>query len=375
MRALFDASRRACHPLEEREGTARHEVLKKQTITVHHDVVLHRYRGIKQLRPARLPRDRLCASSTQQICSAKSFHAYFDRLHSSIGPPEGGRHRPRPATRWPPGSNGTEAARTALGSGPIDLVGGSAGSHTTMIFAWRGPGERPQSIIIRVSIRHHFLWSRRTLTPRSQRLPLSRRTPGQTEGQRLEPFRRPRCGGPQHGCGQVLAACRSTATPSTSPQFLQVDKVNLCRGGALHLDDDQLALAPLRRRTTPADSGSCRSSPGIAFPESFGLEQASPRSTGRHPRHRAFLSAEEAAPAPDSILGDSATNPFAARTAMRRPHRSEHQRDDVDRVCRDSKVNVADRADGLDFATPAVRCGRGAPAHLPTPRPVRLRAR
>src|SRR3954470_16556021 len=51
-----------------------------------------------------------------------------------------------------------EAARRALGYGPIDLLSESAGTRTAMIYAWRHPRSIHRSVMIGANPPGHFLW-------------------------------------------------------------------------------------------------------------------------------------------------------------------------------------------------------------------------
>jgi pimeloyl-ACP methyl ester carboxylesterase len=54
-----------------------------------------------------------------------------------------------------------EAARVALGYGPIDLLSQSAGTRTAMIYAWRYPDSLHSSVMIGVNPPGHYLWDPR----------------------------------------------------------------------------------------------------------------------------------------------------------------------------------------------------------------------
>jgi pimeloyl-ACP methyl ester carboxylesterase len=55
-----------------------------------------------------------------------------------------------------------EAARTALGYGPVDLLSESAGTRTAMIYAWRHPASIRRSVMLGVNPPGHFVWDART---------------------------------------------------------------------------------------------------------------------------------------------------------------------------------------------------------------------
>jgi pimeloyl-ACP methyl ester carboxylesterase len=55
-----------------------------------------------------------------------------------------------------------EAARTALGYGPIDLLSESAGTRTAMIYSWRYPESIHRSVMIGVNPPGNFLWDPQT---------------------------------------------------------------------------------------------------------------------------------------------------------------------------------------------------------------------
>jgi pimeloyl-ACP methyl ester carboxylesterase len=55
-----------------------------------------------------------------------------------------------------------EAARRALGYGPVDLISESAGTRTAMIYAWRHPDSVHRSVMLGANPPGHFLWDAET---------------------------------------------------------------------------------------------------------------------------------------------------------------------------------------------------------------------
>ena len=56
-----------------------------------------------------------------------------------------------------------EAARRALGYGPVDLLSESAGTRTAQIYSWRHPESIHRSVMIAVNPPGHFLWDAKTI--------------------------------------------------------------------------------------------------------------------------------------------------------------------------------------------------------------------
>ena len=215
-----------------------------------------------------------------------------------------------PATRLTAQVDDLEAARKALGYGPIDLVSESAGTRLAMIYAWRYPKSIHRSVMIGVNPPGHFLWSPTTtdslihtyasLCARDTFLP--------------QPHQRPR--------GLDPADCRPRARPVLVPadrQGQRPDRV-LLRPDGVHADAQPLSAPMTIDSWLSAANGDASGlwflslMSRVAFPESFvwgelaavaRADTLAPRSGTSRPA-RTAATRSSATPEPSSSTAEAA---------------------------------------------------------------------
>ena len=126
-----------------------------------HDVVLVGYRGVDGSVRLDCPEVESALKHSTDLLGAKSFRAYRDgfiacakRLRGD-GVDLAGYSLPQRVDDF-------EAARKALGYDGIDLLSGSAGTRTALIYAWRYPRSIHRSVMIGVNPPGHYLWYPKT---------------------------------------------------------------------------------------------------------------------------------------------------------------------------------------------------------------------
>ena len=127
-----------------------------------HDVVLVGYRGVDGSVRLDCPEVASALKRSTDLLGQKSFRAYTDALPLVRDAARRRTASTSPATRSPQQVDDLEAARKALGYGPIDLISESAGTRTAMIYAWRYPKSIHRSVMIGVNPPGHFLWDPKT---------------------------------------------------------------------------------------------------------------------------------------------------------------------------------------------------------------------
>ena len=131
---------------------------KASRIADRHDVVLVGYRGVDGSVRLDCPEVVSALKHSADYLAQKSFHAYSHAFGDCAA-------RLRADGVDLAGYSTTaqvddlEAARKALGYGPIDLLSESAGTRLAMIYAWRYPKSIHRSVMIGVNPPGHFLWS------------------------------------------------------------------------------------------------------------------------------------------------------------------------------------------------------------------------
>jgi pimeloyl-ACP methyl ester carboxylesterase len=126
-----------------------------------HDVVLVGYRGVDSSVRLDCPEVESALKHSTDLLGEKSFRAYADGYRacadrlSNDGVDLAGYSLPQRV-------DDLEAARTALGYGPIDLLSESAGTRTAMIYSWRYPESIHRSVMLGVNPPGHFLWDAQT---------------------------------------------------------------------------------------------------------------------------------------------------------------------------------------------------------------------
>ena len=130
-------------------------------LTAHHDVVIVGYRGVDGSSRLDCPEVTSALEHSDDLLGQQALHAYAN----------GFRECAKRLTRdgvdlagysIPELVDDMEAARVALGYGPIDLESESAGTRTAMIYSWRYPASIHRSVMIGVNPPGHFLWNPRT---------------------------------------------------------------------------------------------------------------------------------------------------------------------------------------------------------------------
>jgi len=143
--------------LEGGPGISNMHFSKASRIAGDHDVVLVGYRGVDGSEQLQCPEVVSALKRSTDLLGQKSFRAYTDGFRSCAarlradGVDIAGYSIPALV-------DDLEAARKALGYGPIDLISESAGTRTAMIYAWRYPKSIHRSVMIGVNPPGNFLW-------------------------------------------------------------------------------------------------------------------------------------------------------------------------------------------------------------------------
>jgi pimeloyl-ACP methyl ester carboxylesterase len=147
--------------LEGGPGITNTKFSKASRIAQNHDVVLVGYRGVDGSVRLDCPEVASALKRSTDLLGQKSFRAYANGFRSCAarlradGVDLAGYSIPAQV-------DDLEAARKALGYGPIDLISESAGTRTAMIYAWRYPNSIHRSVMIGVNPPGHFLWNPQT---------------------------------------------------------------------------------------------------------------------------------------------------------------------------------------------------------------------
>ncbi len=129
--------------------------------TAGHDVVMVGYRGVDGSSVLDCPEVESALKHSTDLLSGHSFHAYANAFRACAarltraGVDLAGYSMTEQVDDF-------EAARVALGYGPVDLVSESAGTRVAMIYAWRYPQSVHRSVMIGVNPPGHFLWNPNT---------------------------------------------------------------------------------------------------------------------------------------------------------------------------------------------------------------------
>jgi RND superfamily putative drug exporter len=155
---------RSAHPgapifrLEGGPGVSNMHFADASRIAGNHDVVLVGYRGVDGSVRLDCPEVTSVLKRSDHYLGQKSFRSYAQafracaaRLQES-GVDLAGHSIVAQV-------DDLEAARKALGYGPIDLLSESAGTRLAMIYAWRYPKSIHRSVMIGVNPPGHFLWN------------------------------------------------------------------------------------------------------------------------------------------------------------------------------------------------------------------------
>ena len=126
-----------------------------------HDVVLVGYRGVDGSERLDCPEVVSARESSRDFLGKASFKADEEGLRDCAARLQGDGVD-LAGYSLPERVDDLEAARRALGYGPIDLVSESFGTRIAMIYAWRYPKSIHRSVMIGVNPPGHFLWSAKT---------------------------------------------------------------------------------------------------------------------------------------------------------------------------------------------------------------------
>jgi uncharacterized membrane protein YdfJ with MMPL/SSD domain/pimeloyl-ACP methyl ester carboxylesterase len=158
---------RSAHPgapvfrLQGGPGVTNMTFSKASRLADNHDVVLVGYRGIDSSVRLDCPEVSSALKRSTDFLAQKSFRAYTQAFRDCAsrlqedGVDLAGYTLPAQA-------DDLEAARRALGYGPINLVSESVGTRLAMIYAWRYPQNANRSVLIAVNPPGHFLWDPKT---------------------------------------------------------------------------------------------------------------------------------------------------------------------------------------------------------------------
>ena len=126
-----------------------------------HDVVLVGYRGVDGSVRLDCPEVESALKHSTDFFGKTSFRAYGDafRTCQSRLTDEGVDLDGYTVTQR---VDDLEAARVALGYGPVDLVSESAGTRYAMVYAWRYPESIHRSVMIPVNPPGNFVWDAKT---------------------------------------------------------------------------------------------------------------------------------------------------------------------------------------------------------------------
>jgi uncharacterized membrane protein YdfJ with MMPL/SSD domain/pimeloyl-ACP methyl ester carboxylesterase len=157
IRALSARSAAPVFRLEGGPGISNMHFKKASRLADNHDVVLVGYRGVDGSVRLDCPEVESALKHSSDYLGRKSYsrstQAFRDcaaRLRAE-GVDLAGYSIPAQV-------DDLEAARKALGYGPIDLVSESVGTRMAMIYAWRYPASIHRSVMIGVNPPGHFLW-------------------------------------------------------------------------------------------------------------------------------------------------------------------------------------------------------------------------
>jgi pimeloyl-ACP methyl ester carboxylesterase len=126
-----------------------------------HDIVLVGYRGVDGSSVLNCPEVVSALRHSTDFTGQQSLQAYTDAFRacadrlSHAGVDLAGYSLAQRV-------DDLEAARAALGYGPIDLLSESTGTRTAMIYSWRHPESIHRSVMIGVNPPGHFLWDPKT---------------------------------------------------------------------------------------------------------------------------------------------------------------------------------------------------------------------
>jgi pimeloyl-ACP methyl ester carboxylesterase len=161
IRARSDSAGEPIFRLQGGPGLTNMEFSKASRFADNHDVVLVGYRGADGSSVLDCPEVESALKRSTDLLGETSFRAYAAGFRACAarlandGVDLAGYSLPQRV-------DDLEAARTALGYGPIDLLSESAGTRTAMIYSWRYPESIHRSVMIGVNPPGNFLWDPQT---------------------------------------------------------------------------------------------------------------------------------------------------------------------------------------------------------------------
>jgi uncharacterized membrane protein YdfJ with MMPL/SSD domain/pimeloyl-ACP methyl ester carboxylesterase len=350
--------------LEGGPGISNMHFKKANRLADNRDVVLVGYRGIDSSVRLDCPEVESALKQSADYLGRKSFRAYTRAFRDCAarlradGVDLAGYTLPQQV-------DDLEAARRALGYGPIDLVSESVGTRLAMIYAWRYPRSIHRSVMIGVNPPGHFLWDPNTTDEQIGRYS--------------------RLCAQDASCGKRtddLAASMRETTAQMPDRFwgLPIDKGAVKIASFYGLMESVTGDDPL---SAPLVLGSWLSAANgdasgfwfqsllakMAFPESFTWgELAAVSRSDTFAAKRYFASGPRRS---DSILGNAGTEFAYAGGGLVNAWPAAPDENEYINV-RDSSVPTLMIGGNLDFATPAVNATKELLPHLPNGRQVVL---
>ncbi|MBX7161914.1 MAG: alpha/beta fold hydrolase [Acidimicrobiia bacterium] len=161
IRAGSQPSREPLFRLEGGPGGTNMEFEWANRFAAERDVVLVGYRGVDGSSRLDCPEVQVALRHAGDLLGERSQKAYADAFSDCARRLDGGGVDLAGYT-LSQRADDLEAARVALGYGPVDLVSESAGTRLALIYAWRHPGSVHRSVMIGANPPGHYLWDGRT---------------------------------------------------------------------------------------------------------------------------------------------------------------------------------------------------------------------
>ena len=161
IKARSAQSREPVFRLEGGPGITNMSFPKASRFAENRDVVLVGYRGVDGSSRLDCPEVESAVSHSKDLLGDRFFTSYADGFRDCAARLTGDGVDLRGYTIQAEVDD-LEAARKALGYGPVDLVSESAGTRTALIYAWRYPKAIHRSVMIGANPPGNFLWSGKT---------------------------------------------------------------------------------------------------------------------------------------------------------------------------------------------------------------------
>jgi pimeloyl-ACP methyl ester carboxylesterase len=343
--------------LEGGPGISNMHFSKASRIADRHDVVLVGYRGVDGSVRLDCPEVESALKRSDDLLGARSFRAYADGFRSCAARLQA-EGVDLAGYSIPAQVDDLEAARRALGYGPVDLLSESAGTRTAMIYAWRYPKGIHRSVMIGVNPPGRFLWAPQTTDAQIERY--SRLCAGDAS-----------C---RSRTDDLAASMRRTAAHMPDRFWGLPFDANAARIASFYGLMESTADAALL--SAPMTLGSWLSAAKgdasgfwfmsllarMAFPESFAWGELA--AMGRADTLAAKRYFAKGPHRSDSILGNPGTEFLYAGGRLIDAWPAAPDENEYARV-RDSQVETLLIGGTLDVATPAVNAARELLPHLP----------